>query len=695
MLLAAKIVCVVCIVLALVVGCGLVQPSDRSLSASSEVHEFSSPAETPIIARQVLFDNPQRSMARLSPDGQYLSYLAPADGVLNVWVGSPDEPGAAQPVTQDKTRGIRQYFWAYTSRHIIYRQDVGGDENWRVYSVDVESRETTDLTPLEKVAARIENVSDKFPDEILILLNDRNEQLHDIHRVNIATGERELVLENEGFVGFLTDDDYQVRFGMRMTETGGSEYLKRTAGGGWEPFINIDMEDMVTTNLLDFDESGEKLYLLDSRGRDTAALALLDLSSGNFEILAENSRADVSAILAHPTKKHVQAAGANYERLEWQTLDDEMAKDLEVLRGVAVGEIQVVSRTQDDSRWVVAYLIDDGPVRYFFYDRAQQRADFLFTNREDLEGLPLAKMHSVVLKSRDGLDLVCYLTLPVWSDADGDARPSQPLPLVLDVHGGPWARDSWGYNSVHQWLANRGYAALSVNYRGSTGFGKEFINAANKEWAKAMHDDLLDAVDWAIKEKITDVDRVAIYGGSYGGYATLVGLTFTPDVFACGVDIVGPSNLITLLETIPPYWKPQLDFMTTRIGDHRTEEGQKLLRERSPLTYVERIKKPLLIGQGANDPRVKQSESDQIVSAMQAKSIPVTYVLYPDEGHGFARPENRMSFYAVVEGFLKANLGGRSEPIGDDFEGSTVTVPAGAGDIEGLEAALQVKQDTQ
>ncbi|MGV8089964.1 MAG: alpha/beta hydrolase family protein, partial [Methanothrix sp.] len=291
--------------------------------------------------------------------------------------------------------------------------------------------------------------------------------------------------------------------------------------------------------------------------------------------------------------------------------------------------------------------------------------------------------------TRDGLDMVCYYTLPPESDGDGDGLPDEPLPLVLYVHGGPWGRDYWGFDSTHQWLANRGYAVLSVNFRGSTGLGKDFINAGNLEWGRKMHDDLIDAVNWSVQNRIADPDKIAIMGGSYGGYAALAGITFTPETFACAVDIVGPSNLITLMETIPPYWKPEIEQFTKRVGDFRTEEGRKLLRDRSPLSYVDRISRPLLIGQGANDPRVKQNESDQIVRAMQAKGLPVTYVLYADEGHGFARPENRLSFYAITEAFLREHLGGRYQPIGQDFAGANLTVPAGSNQVTGLEEALK------
>ncbi|MFM1944561.1 MAG: hypothetical protein RI897_3543 [Verrucomicrobiota bacterium] len=649
-------------------------------------------APDPLISRQLLFGNPDKSSLTVSPDGKQVAYLAPRDGVMNVWVGSVEDPGSARPVTADKLRGIRTYFWAYTSEHIIYLQDLGGDENWQLHVVNVASAEDRNLTPFESIPGpdgeplkgpdgkqlrpqvQVQQVSHKFRDEILVGLNHRNPQFHDLHRLNILTGEMVMVQQNDQFIGFQTDDDYRVRFAMAMTEDGGSEMLVPDGTGGWDSFDRIPMEDMLTTSPIGFDKAGTTLYMLDSRGRDTAALTATELGTGERRVLFAHAKADLSGLMVHPTEKTIEAASADYLRVEWTILDDSVKGDLAYLEGVADGDMEVVSRSLDDRVWAVLYVMDNGPVRYYLYDRDQKEARFLFTNREALESAKLARMHPVVIPARDGLDLVSYLSLPRWMDEDGDGRPAAPLPMVLFVHGGPWARDSWGYHSYHQWLANRGYAVLSVNYRGSTGFGKSFINAGNLEWAGKMHDDLLDSVEWAVREGVAARDRIAIMGGSYGGYATLVGLTFTPDVFACGVDIVGPSNIQTLLETIPPYWAPMMKVFTTRVGDHRTEEGREFLASRSPITFVERISKPLLIGQGANDPRVKQSEADQIVEAMRAKSIPVTYVLYPDEGHGFARPENRLSFNAVTDEFLGAHLGGRVEPVGDDFEGSSLVL---------------------
>ncbi len=660
-------------------------PPEQQVSRETE--------EIPLIPRKKLFGNPERAMARISPDGTQLSYLAPVDGVLNVWVAPLDDLDAAKPVTKDTDRGIRSYSWAYTSRHILYSQDNKGDEDFHVYAVDLESGDIKDLTPIKGIRAQIVNVSEKFPTEILVGINDRDQrQLHDVYRVNIETGERELVQLNPGFAAFLADDDYRVRLAVTFTPEGGQQILTpKEDAEGWESWLTISAEDAMTTSPVGFTKEGDHLYLLDSRERNTAALKKLDLESGDSELLAENERADISGVITHPTEKHVQAVTYTYARREWQILDESIADDLAYLEKVADGELQVVSRTLDDETWVVAYLMDDGPIRYYLYRRPEKKAEFLFSNNPELESLPLVKMHAEIIPARDGKQLVSYLTLPKGTDPDGKGRPRQALPMVLLVHGGPWARDEWGYNPLHQLLANRGYAVLSVNYRGSTGFGKEFINAADREWAAAMHDDLLDAVQWAVDQGIAKEDQVAIMGGSYGGYATLVGLTFTPEVFTCGVDIVGPSNLVTLLQNPPPYWMPFMPVMKRRVGDYETDEGRAFLESRSPLFKVDEIKRPLLIAQGKFDPRVKQAESDQIVEAMTKSDIPVTYMLFQEEGHGFAKPENRFAFYAVTEAFLAEHLGGRYEAIGDAFDGAKFDVPSGKDQVPGLEKALSTE----
>jgi dipeptidyl aminopeptidase/acylaminoacyl peptidase len=667
----------------------------------------SSPQE--LLPRQVIFGNPDKENLTISPNHQMISFLAPFNNVLNLWMAPIDKPEDAVIITKDTLSGIRDYFWAYNNLHLIYTQDSGGDENWQVHSVNVKTMEDRILTPFKEITgtdgkpftlpdgkklrprADIQHVSYKFPDEILISLNNRNPQYSDIYRINITSGNLEMIQENNDFQSFLTDDDFNVRYAIKNTADGGNEYFVSDGKGGWALFDKIPMEDMMTTWPVSFDKTGRILYMGDSRGRNTSALVSVDLETGNKNVLYEDPRADIIKLMIHPTEKTIEAVASEYLHTEWKILDNSIKPDFDYLKTVTQGDLNITSRSLDDKFWTVSFIMDERPVRYYIYDRENKEAKFLFTNKNNLENVHLSKMHPVEIKSRDGLTLVSYLSLPYWNDPDNDGRPDSSLPMVLLVHGGPWDRDSWGYNSYHQWISSRGYAVLSVNFRGSTGFGKSFINAGNKEWSRKMQDDLLDAVNWAINEKITDKGKIAIMGRSYGGYAALVGLTFTPDEFVCGIDIYGPSNLQTLLESTPSYWLPRINTLATRVGDFRTEEGKMLLRESSPLTYVDKIKKPLLIGQGANDARVKQSEADQIVKAMQEKNIPVTYVLYSDEGHGFVRPENRLSFYAVAEIFLSQILGGKAEPIGSDFKNSSIQVLAGSEYIPTLKENLNLE----
>jgi dipeptidyl aminopeptidase/acylaminoacyl peptidase len=662
------------------------------------------------IPRTVFFGNPDKASPKLSPDGTQLAYLAERDGVLNVWVAPIGKLDAAKAVTADKTRPVRSFFWAHDNQHMLYMQDAGGDENWHVFSVNLSTGKTIDLTPMKKIAAQVSGVSDKHPTKVIIGINDRNPQLHDLYTVDITNGEKVLLQANPGFVDIGTDDDFKVRYAMAMAPDGGFHVMVPKSGkskakpaktaaktppdpmADWELFMAIPQEDALTTNLLSFDKSGKKLYLWDSRNRDRSALMLMDMKSKKQKLIAEHAKADGEAVGFHPKTKKPMAAVFNYARRELKILDKSIQKDFDKLKTISDGEPNVVSVSHDGNTWIVAYNDDDGPVKYYLWDHKKRKEEFLFTNRKELEGLPLSKMHARVIESRDGMELVNYLSLPAESDPDADGKPMQALPMVLLVHGGPWGRDSWGYNSLHQLLTNRGYAVLSVNFRGSTGFGKKFINAANLEWAGKMHDDLLDSVDWATAQGIAQADKVCIMGGSYGGYATLVGLTFTPNKFACGVDIVGPSNIITLLEAIPPYWKPMQDMFKARVGDWTTPEGIKMLKERSPLNKVAQIVRPLLIGQGANDPRVKQAEADQIVEAMKQRDIPVSYVLFPDEGHGFHRPPNNLAFWAATEAFLSAHLGGTYQPAeASEFKGSTLQVPTGVHGIPGFTALVEAR----
>jgi dipeptidyl aminopeptidase/acylaminoacyl peptidase len=441
--------------------------------------------------------------------------------------------------------------------------------------------------------------------------------------------------------------------------------------------------------MLGFNRADTALYMLDSRGRNTAALVRVDPATGRSELIGTSEQADVDNVIRDPRTLEPVAYSVNYLRREWTPLNAEIGADLEYLRSRLPGEISIVSMTEDGRRAVVQASAAERPAAFYLYDRGERNLRLLFETRPDLANYQLQPMHPVAIRSRDRRNLVSYLTLPPGSDTNGDGRPERPVPMVLYVHGGPWARDQYGYNSAHQWLANRGYAVLSVNYRGSTGFGKDFINSAVGQWSGAMHEDLIDSVDWAVAQGVTRRNSVAIMGGSYGGYATLVGLTFTPDRFRCGVDIVGPSNLVTLMESFPAYWRPILAGTFYRhIGDPATPEGRARAMAQSPITRVDRIRVPLLIGQGQNDPRVVKAESDQIAAAMRQRGPPVTYVNFPDEGHGFARPPNSMSFFAITEAFLQPCLGGRFQPIGDDFTGSSLQVLEGVEHVPGLRDAL-------
>jgi dipeptidyl aminopeptidase/acylaminoacyl peptidase len=609
----------------------------------------------PLIPREVLFGNPERMGPRLSPDGESLAFLAPKDGVLNVWVGPVGAPlEDFEPVTDDRKRGIRVSFWAEDNRHIVYLQDEGGDENWRVHAVDASTHEDRDLTPFDDVQAQIVDKSRHFPDTLLVALNRERPELHDVYRLSLSTGDLDLAANNPGnVVGWVADAGFEVRAAMAATPDGGFDLLFRdTEAADWRKLFSWDKENALSSGPLGFTEDGTKLYLLDSRDANASRLVLLDLESGDVEALVEDQRYDVGQVLTNPETYEVQAAAIERARTDWVVLDDDIKEDFEVIAGLGRGDFAVASRDQADESWLVAFTADDGGASYYSYDREGKAGEHLFDARPDLAEYDLARMEPVSFTSRDGLTIEGYLTLPPGS-SDG------PAPMVLDVHGGPWARDGWGYNPEAQWFANRGYACLQVNYRGSTGYGKKFFNAGNKEWGARMHDDLVDAVGWAVEEGVADPERVAIYGGSYGGYAALVGATFTPDLFRCAVDIVGPSSLITLITSIPPYWKPLLSTFHERVGNPETE--REFLESRSPLFFVDRVRIPMLIAQGANDPRVKQAESEQFVAAMQEKGIDYEYLLFEDEGHGFARPENRLEFYAAAERFLAKHLGGRTE----------------------------------
>lgn len=647
-------------------------------------------ADTPLIPRAALFGNPVKSSAQLSPDGKWLSWMAPVNGVMNVWVAPADKPEAAKSITESKDRPIPQHFWSGNSEQVLFVKDNAGDENFRLYGVNVNSGKQQDFTPFDKVRVRMLGGSRTRLDEVLVGINNRDPRWHDVHLLNLKTGELKLVMQGDGFAGFQADDALQVRLGARPNAAGGVDYVKIQDGKPADkPFLSTNLEDS-STSPLGFTADGKTLYWMDSRERDTTAVFAEDVASGKRTLVGEDARADLGSTIRHPVTGVVQAYAVDYLTTEWKFTDAALKADFEWLqKQLGKGEVIVASRTRADDKWIVSIDPVSKVAATYLYDRKAKKLNALYIARPELQNAPLQPMQAIEIKARDGLVLPSYLTLPPGADKNGDGKADRAVPMVLYVHGGPWARDGYGYNGAHQWLANRGYAVLSVNFRASTGFGKKFLNAGNMQWGKTMHNDLLDAVDWAVKQGVANADKVAIMGGSYGGYAALAGLTFTPTTFACAVDIVGPSNLETLLGTIPPYWEAGKKQMYSRMGDPTTDEGKAILRAASPLYKADQIVRPLLIGQGANDPRVKQAESDQIVQAMQAKKIPVTYVLYPDEGHGFAKPNNRIAFNAVSESFLGQCLGGRVEPLGETVRQSTAQVVTGAEHVPGLEMAAK------
>ncbi len=624
-----------------------------------------------LIPREVLFGNPERATPRLSPDGIWLAWIAPRRGVLNAWVAPLTAAGidwaVARPVTDDTDRGIRRLGWAHDGRHLLYLQDTVGDENWHLHDVDLETMQRRDLTPFDGVQARLVAADQKFPTEILVALNRDNPKLHDVYRLDLVTGELALQVKNPGFVGWLADAQLVIRAAAKPQPDGGLILQVRDDGDAeWRPLLTIPGDDAAGFDLIAFSEDGASLLATTSVGAETSRLIRVDVATGDTQVLAEDPEADVRGVRVHQSTREPQIVTLLKDRSQYLVLDPAVAADLEAIRALHPGDPVFAGADDADASWLVGFTNDSGPVPYFVYDRASKAGRFLFEHRPELSRYQLASMEPFGFTARDGLVIHGYLTFPPGTGlrdlpglpGRGGLPGRRDLPAVLCVHGGPATRDVWGFDPRVQWLANRGYLCIQVNYRGSTGYGKAFVNAGDREWGGKMHDDLVDAVAFVAGQGWADPARVAIFGGSYGGYAALVGAAFTPELFCCAVDICGPSNLKTLIETIPPYWAPTVARLHRRVGDPATDAG--FMWSRSPLSRVSDIRIPLLIAQGANDPRVKQAESEQIVAALEEAGIEYEYLLFPDEGHGLAKPENRLRFYAVAERFLARHLGGRA-----------------------------------
>jgi dipeptidyl aminopeptidase/acylaminoacyl peptidase len=607
----------------------------------------------PLIPRDVLFGNPERISPALSPNGTLLGFIAPEEGVLNVWVGPADDPSAAKPVTHDRDRGIRVFSFCHDDKTLVYLQDTDGNEDWRLYRLDLGSGAAHLVTPGEGAQATVLAHNRWNPTTMLVGLNADNPMLHDVYRLDLESGAFDKIEVNPGYAAWLVDSDLAIRGGVSMTPDGGAVvHLRDTSTGRDAPWLEIPAGDLLTTGVYGFSRDGSVAYLLSSIDANAARLIRIDLSTGAETVLAQNPEYDVAFVLSDPDTLEPQCVVFLAERETWVHLDPELGAEIDALHARLPGEIGISRSERTDRRWLVSDTPSDGPVRYYVYDRDNARLTYLFAHKPALEDYRLSVMEPFSYQARDGLTIHGYVTYPPGVDRIA-------LPAVLTVHGGPWHRDLWGYDPEAQWLANRGYACIQVNYRGSTGYGKAFGNAGDREWGRAMHTDLLDAVDHLADQGHIDRDRVGIYGGSYGGYAALVGAAFTPTAFRCAVDMVGPSSLITLIESVPEYWKPMIALFHSKVGNPETERD--FLWDRSPLSRVDDIAVPLLIAQGKNDPRVTVVEAEQIVAALTEKGIDHEYLLFEDEGHGLAKPENRERFYAAVERFLAQHLGGRQQ----------------------------------
>ncbi|HJT79165.1 MAG TPA: prolyl oligopeptidase family serine peptidase [Gemmataceae bacterium] len=647
----------------------------------------------PLIARKVIFKDVDLDTVQLSPDGRMVAYRAESGGTKNVWVAPTFEPSQARPVTRQKDTPVLTYRWSNLPGHVLYTAPAG--KGVHVYLLDIKAKtlEPRDLTPIDGVVARVERLSPDHPEVVVLDINDRDPKWHDLYRVNLRTGERQLLAKNDGgYQRFFLDDDFRPRVAQRPLHDLGYELLKADGKGGWVSFakyrfgIEADASQPVT-----LDKAGRTLYLVDNRDRDKAALKAIDLVSGKETMLLEDAFADLfPALMTHPKTGRVQAASAYYGRLRRHVLDPAVLPDFDYLRTVHRGDFGVPTiggRSLDDQTWLVVFM-DGGPMRYYAYDRPARRATFLFSENKALDALPLARRYAEVIPVRDGLQLPADLYLPPWADPDVNGRPRKPLPLLLYVHGGSWGAypwNSWSTNRCLQLLANRGYAVLRVEFRGAGGLGRKIHEAGLREWGGKMQDDLVDAADWAVEHGITTRDRTGIWGWSYGGYATLAAHTLTPDRFACGMAMYGPTDLESFIRAGTPFsqkvWKHY-------IGDVATEEGRKLLRDRSPLEHVGKITRPVLLVQGGKDEIVPQDQADRFAAAMAKHKKPVTYLLYPDEPHDLRRPENWASCFAVAESFFHEHLGGRHEPISDDLKGSSVEVRVGVERVPGLSEAI-------
>lgn len=618
----------------------------------------------PLIDREIFFGNPEIASAQISPDGKFIAFRKPYKDTMNLWVKKAEEPfEKARLITAETKRPIRNYFWSRDSKYILFVNDFGGDENFNVYAVDPtaaaasgsEVPATRNLTDMKKVRALIYNVPRSDPDTIYVGLNNRDPRWHDLYKLRISSGERQLMKENtERFDGYSFDNAGKLRLATRVTQTGENEILRLDADGKATTVYSCNVFE--TCSPIRFHKDNKRTYVVTNKGDvDLIRLVLFDPETGKEEIVESDpmKRVDLGGVRFSDLTDEIIFTSYQDEKPRIYFKDKEAEADYKLVkRKVGGKEVSFGSGTDDEVRFIVTAWSDTEPGETYLFDRKTKELTKQYRIRERLPREHLAEVRPVRYKSSDGLEIPAYLTLP-------KGVPAKNLPAIIMPHGGPWARDTWGYDSYAQFAANRGYAVLSPNFRGSRGYGKKFLDAGNRQWGDKMQDDVTWGVKYLVEQGIADPKRVGIWGGSYGGYATLAGITFTPDLYAAAVAEVAPSNLITLLETIPPYWESGRVIFYKRMGDPTTPEGKAQLLRQSPLTHASKIKTPLLITQGANDPRVNKRESDQIVLALRERNYPVEYLLAPDEGHGYARPVNNMAVLAAAERFLAKHLKGR------------------------------------
>ncbi len=620
--------------------------------------------QMPLIDREIFFGNPEYAGAQISPDGKYISFVKPLNGTMNVWVKGISEPfDAARPMTNDQTRPVRSYFWSRDGKYILFVQDKGGDENFNVYAVNPADKAgagspvpaARNITDAKGIRAMIQAVPKSDPDAIYVGINDRDKAWHDLYKVKISTGERTLISENKDRrQGMIFDNADKIRLAVRSAQNGDTEILRVDPDGKSTKIYSCDVFESCSP--VAFHKDNKRVYLQTNKGSsDLIELHLMDAQTGATEKVESDplGKVDLNGVNISDLSHEVIATSYNDDRVRVYWKDKDFEKDYNLIKKkLGDREISFNSSTADETKFVVATFSDTDPGTVWLFDRKSKDLSTLYQVRQNLDRKALSPMKAVRYKSSDGLEIPAYLTIPKGSNGKN-------LPTVLLVHGGPWGRDNWGYNTLAQFLANRGYAVLQPNFRASTGYGKKFLNAGNNEWGQKMQDDITWGKKYLVEQGIADPKRVGIMGGSYGGYAALAGVTFTPDEYAASVAIVPPSNLITLLESVPPYWEAIRTTFYKRMGDPNTPEGLAQMKRQSPLTYADKIKTPLLVAQGANDPRVNQRESDQIVVALRDRNYPVEYLVAPDEGHGFARPVNNLAMMASIEKFLAKHLGGR------------------------------------